>query len=771
VQSPATIQIDSEQAAIPMSDLPAEQASQLPVRGKGTRARHVLLLALFTSAVFLSAALLFAVQPLFTKLVLPRFGGAPSVWSVAIVFFQATLLAAYGYAHMLMRYAGAAKAVLVHVAVTAAACIWLPLSLGAWRAPPPGWEMVWLIALFTASIGAPFFALAANSPLLQSWFAHSDHPGGGDPYFLYVISNAASLAALLAYPAVIEPYMHLSDQARYWSFLFYALTAAIASCGLLLLLARSPVATAHADEASSAPNWRDALRWAALAAVPAGLLVAVTAHISTDIAAVPLLWIVPLATYLLTFVIVFARRPLINHAIAAALQPLCIIGLTAIMVFEPIKTIHWMIAVHVGALFVCALLCHGEIARCRPSPRFLTAYFLWISAGGVAGSVAAALLAPHVFNWVAEYPLFIAFAALCVPARRPPTAWHRRSLLLSALTLAASFLIICSFFSSVMNEAAFNWTVGVLLVACVLLQRVPPAFAAVIASILFANHIFFEQAGTVSARSFFGVAKIVESPDHHFRILQHGTTMHGAERIRAPDGTTPSGLPEPLLYYWDGSGIAQTFDAIQSRSDRAVRYAVVGLGTGSLACRARKQDQVDFYEIDPAIVRIASDPQLFTFLSACRPDAPIVLGDARLTLARAPAAAYDLLVVDAFSSDAIPTHLLTREAVALYLEKLAPNGMIVMHVSNRHLELASVVAGVAAANGLLMLLNDGADVDESLQPYRFGGTVAALARRDADFGALAQSRDWEPATVDPNQRMWTDDYSNILGSALRKLRE
>jgi hypothetical protein len=755
-----------------ISDLPATELPPLESQATQEASGRALLLATFTTAIFVSAALLFMVQPMVTKLVLPRFGGAPSVWSVAIVFFQAALLAGYAYAHWLTRYVRGRIAVVIHVTVMIAACFWLPLSIAAgWIRPPAGAEATALITLFAASIGPPFFALAANSPLLQAWFARTDHPAAENPYFLYAGSNVGSFLALVSYPVVVEPFVRLGDQSRYWSIAFYLLIALIVACGVLLWRGVDRPAASFHSAAQAPPTWRDAAYWAALAAVPSGLLVAVTAHISTDVAAVPLLWVVPLAFYLLSFIIVFARRPIIPHRIVLAVQPFFIIGLVAVMVFDPVKTIFWLVAVHVAVFFVCALMCHGEIARTRPAPQFLTAFYLWMSAGGVIGGITAGLIAPHVFRWVAEYPLLIALAVLCRPALARPGDRTSRYLVSAALAAAGCFLIICTYFPSVFDEATFNRTVAVLLVACVPLSRVPLAFAAIVASVLWANHTLFEQASTISVRSFFGVAKIVESSDHQFRILQHGTTMHGAQRIRAADGGPVTGPPEPLLYYWDGSAIAQTFDAVRARGEGPLRYAVIGLGAGSLACRAGLDDTVDYYEIDPAIVRIARDPKLFTFLSACRPDAPITLGDARLTLAQARGAAYDLIIVDAFSSDAIPIHLLTREAMAIYLEKLGSHGMIVMHVSNRHLELASVVAGIAAANGLITLINDSTDLDEISNPYKFAGTVAAVARSKEDLGQLAQSRDWELTAPDPKQWVWTDDYSNVFGAVLRKLSE
>jgi hypothetical protein len=730
-------------------------------------------LPLVGTAIFLSAALLFSVQPMFTKMVLPQFGGAPSVWSVAIVFFQAALLAGYAYAHWLTRYARTTAAAVIHVAVMIAACLVLPVSIAAgWSRPPPGLEALWLIISCLASIGLPFFALAANGPLLQAWLARSDHPAAANPYFLYVASNLGSVLALLSYPVLIEPFVRLGRQTHYWAVSFYLLLALIAGCAGVMLWRGGIRATITFNSAADiSPTWRDKAWWAAFAAVPSGLLIAVTAHISIDIAAVPLLWVIPLALYLLSFIIVFARGPIIPHGMIVAVQPLFIIALAAVMVFDPIKTIVWVVCVHLAVFFVCALMCHGEIARTRPPPQYLTTFYLWISAGGAIGGLTTGLIAPHVFNWVAEYPILIALAALCRPGVMLPREPLWRYLVLAALGTSAVFLLICTFYPSVFDAATFNRAAVVLLLACVPFWRAPIPFAAIIASVLLANHTLFEQPETVSVRSFFGVAKVVESPDGQLRILQHGSTMHGAQRIRAADGAPVTGRPEQLLYYWDGSGIAQAFDAVRAQRQGPIRYAVIGLGTGSLACRAEPQDAVDYYEIDPAIVRIARDPALFSFLAECRPDVPIILGDARLTLAQASDAAYDLIIVDAFSSDAIPIHLLTREAMAIYLAKLKPHGLIVMHVSNRHLELASVVAGIAAANGLVTLVSDAPDSGELSEPYKFGSTVAAVAREREDFGPLARSSDWELTAPDPMQWIWTDDYSNVFGSLWRKFNE
>ena len=595
---------------------------------------RALLLVTFTATVILSAALLFLVQPMFTKLVLPRFGGAPSVWSAAIVFFQTALLAGYAYAHWLTRYASGRPSVALHLVVMTAAVLALPPAIASgWERPPSGTEPLWLIALFTVSIGLPFFALAANSPLLQAWFARTDHPAAGDPYFLYAASNVGSFLALVSYPTLIEPFVRLADQARFWSVGFCLLIVLLIACGVLLW--RSPGAASTADDVTPArPTWKDAVSWVALAAVPAGLLIAVTAHISTDVAAVPLLWVLPLALYLLTFVIAFARRPIIPHWLVVALQPPFVVALVAVIIFDPLKTIIWVVAVHLAVFFINALMCHGELARTRPPARYLTAFYLCISAGGVIGGVATALIAPHVFNWVAEYPILIALAVLCRPGLALPIDRSRRYMLFGGLAAAVGVLVLCALYPVMVDAIPYNWALGTLLAAAALLWRAPLPFAAVIVFVLLVNHSIVEQAGARSVRSFFGVSKVLDTSDGQFRLLQHGTTLHGGQRIRESNGELAAiDPPELLLYYWDGSAIAQALEAVRARVDGPIRFAVIGLGAGALACRAAPGDTVHYYEIDPAIVRIARDPYLFSFLWVCRPDVPVILGDARLTLA------------------------------------------------------------------------------------------------------------------------------------------
>jgi hypothetical protein len=744
-----------------------------------------LLLPLFTFAIFVSAALLFFVQPMFAKMVLPKLGGTPAVWSVAMVFFQTVLLACYAYAHFITRNLQGRKAVMVHLAIMAVAVIFLPLSIASgWNRPPASGEAIWLLGLFTVSIGLPFFALSANGPLLQAWFARTSHPAAKDPYFLYAASNIGSFLALLAYPFVVEPLTRLQQQTFAWSAGFIFLILLIAGCGYLIWSTQDLKETkASAEEAEGKPTWSEAAVWVALAAIPSGLLIAVTNHISTDVAAVPFLWVVPLALYLLTFVLVFSRLASYVHQGAVILQPLFIAALIASQVFEGFDSIFWILTIHIAAFFFTALVCHGELARLRPKPAFLTEFYMWMSAGGMIGGIAAALVAPQIFNWVAEYPILIVMALLCRPGwvwpngRLAPVFWVLLAIV-AAATLAPAFGYRVPFLSDLApgNYTYMKWAIGILLVVSILLSFDSVKYAYVVALCFLTIKAYenIDNRTRHTLRSFFGVHKVTDSYDGRFRVLLHGTTIHGAQRVLTNDFKPYVGRPELTTYYYKSAAIAQAVAQARVNKNGPINYAVVGLGTGTLACHKQEGDRVHYYEIDPTTIEIATNPKRygFSFLAQCAPDAKITLGDARLTIADAPEGGYDFIIIDAFSSDAIPIHLMTKEAVEIYKRKLAPQGILVMHISNRHLELASVVAGIAAANGMVVRTHNSTEGDTELSDddYKFSGTVSAIVKKPEDFGALDEKKHWIDQAVDPAQWVWTDDYSNVLGSMLRHSR-
>jgi hypothetical protein len=743
---------------------------------------HDATLAVYAIAIFLSAGLLFAVQPLFAKIVLPTLGGAPSVWSVALVFFQAALLFGYLYAHLLTRYLPGRPSVVVHVLVMLVATIALPLGIAStWGRPPAQGTEFWLIGLFAVSIGLPFFALSANAPLLQAWYARTGHPSSKDPYFLYAASNIGSFLALLSYPFLVEPFTRLSQQTQFWSGLFYILIALIAVCGVLMMRSKNttPSNVVVGGLGLAAPSLRDGLIWAGLAAVPAGLMIAVTSHISTDIAAAPLLWVIPLALYLLSFVLVFQSAPVIPQWIFINSQPVLIAFLIGTFAIDHGQNILVVFALHIATFFVTAMVCHGELARRRPPARYLTAFYLWMAVGGVAGGIFAGLIAPRIFNWIAEYPLLLLAAVICRPGFVLPEGRTAQNFWIGALVLLVLFLAPRLVLGYEFNHVAHGGVVFVLLVAALVFVNQPLKFAALIAlTLMFIRVYDTESVGRTQLRSFFGVHKILDVPGGEYRVLMHGTTIHGAQRIRDAEGKPIGGKPEPITYYTTNSPIAQAIKAVRDRKGGPIRIAAVGLGTGSIACLTDSGDSLDYYEIDRTVVRFSRDENYFTFIANCAPGAQVILGDARLTMADAPDGRYDIIIVDAFSSDAIPVHLMTREAMAIFLKKSASTALVVMHVSNRHLELASVVAGVAAANNAIAReYYRSEEEDEEIRKgeyndsaYRFSSDVVVVGRTDADFGELAKRKSWTVVEPDQNQWVWTDDYSNIIGALVRNLR-
>ncbi len=725
-------------------------------------------LALFAVTLFSSALLLFAVQPMFTKMVLPRLGGAPAVWSVAMVVFQAALLAGYAYAHLISRTLAPARAAVVHLGVLAVAALTLPIGIAAgFEIPPEAGVAFWLVGLIAASIGLPFVALSASAPLLQHWFAATSHPQARNPYVLYAASNLGSFAALLAYPFAIEPLLTLREQAQFWSIGFGILAAlvALAAC----LAARGSATTTIAAAAPATLAQR--VFWVVLAAVPAGLVVAVTAYITTDVAAAPFLWVLPLALYLLTFVAVFRERPWIDHAFILRAVPFVVAPLAVSLLGR--DKIYWaaVIGLNLVAFFVLAVACHGELYRRRPAAARLTEFYLWTSVGGVIGGIFAGLVAPNIFNGTYEYPILIAAALLLMPGL---FAGGLKTFLREAapgLGLAAVLAFAQTLFGIRLPLSAqipFQVALVALAAAMLLSNRRPARVFGLVAAAFVLTGMWQPGVSLVeTARSFFGVHQVVDTSDGKFRLLFHGTTIHGAERLHAPDAG--AGRPEPLTYYYFGGPISEAVVATRQARGGLGEVAAVGLGTGSLACHRRDGEQWTFFEIDPQVIRIARDPSYFRFLSACAPDLPIVLGDARLTLAASPAR-YDLIVLDAFSSDAIPVHLLTREAVAGYLARLNPHGVIVVHISNRHLQLSGVVAAVGAAEGLVAYGKTDEKANEFLADYRANARVVALARSMPDLGGLPQTDGWRRLEPSAGEAAWTDDFSDVLRVLIRSKR-
>lgn len=509
--------------------------------------------------------------------------------------------------------------------------------------------------------------------------------------------------------------------------------------------------------------------------MPSGLLIAVTAHISTDVAAAPLLWVLPLSLYLLTWVLVFQSRPLLPHKWMLALQPLAIAGVIVLLAVGGEQNLLLTLGGHQVCFFVIAMACHGELARTRPAAKYLTGFYVALSFGGMVGGLFAGLIAPYAFSWVAEYPILVVLAVLCRPSR--DERWPRWSRWYWPLLAAVAVALIAPSFSM---GKVFNWldeqrvyVVGavafVAVTLAILLRAGRWKLAALVTLALVLIRAYPADDGRVeTVRSFFGVHKIVVTPHGQYHVLMHGTTIHGAQKFQNDDGTPVTGRPEPITYYHRDGGIGQAITAVRERKGGPLRVAVIGLGAGTLTCASEPGETWKFFEIDQTMVDTARDPKYFTYISNCEPDLKPVIGDARLTFAREPDGVYDLIIVDAYSSDAIPIHLATKEAMAIYKAKLAPQGAVVMHISNRHLELSSVVVGIAHANDLMSwVYSEDSNRDNE---YIFSTSVVVCAREEADVGKLASSDVWALTESDEKQRVWTDDYSNVLGAVWRRLR-
>lgn len=743
---------------------------------------------LFAFAIFTSAALVFVVQPMVAKLVLPMLGGSPSVWNTSMVFFQAALLAGYGYAHLLQRVRSMKTQVAAHLALLLVAGLFLPLKInGLLGDPNPSAPMAWLLGTLALSVGAPFGVLSATAPLLQAWYARvrAGHADGKNPYVLYAASNLGSFLALLSYPVVIEPLLSLSSQRASWSGGYVIFMLMVAALTFVVWRRRIDVKGDPAPLSVSPPiTWRNKLVLVLLAAGPSSLMLGVTAHLSTDVASAPFLWVIPLALYLLTFVIAFQERPWISLPVtlvlAGALGTICVV-LTAFR-SGPWPT---MFMVHLGTFFFLSLMCHQRLAAKRPSPDRLTEFYLLMSLGGVVGGAFTDLLAPVIFNMVWEYPLVLVLVGLARP-------WKRTEIRNWEVIAFVAGLVICLAppFLSAMFKAdwdlawAFNRRFplrmeqltmivlgGAALIAFRLRDRSYAYVALLAAMTLSAQHIAKGYDWALSERSFFGVMRVADRPDPRMggwvNVLMHGTTLHGAQ------ARDPEFACMPTLYYAPSTPIGQATQTLQRRGG-SVNIGVVGQGAGAMAGYKRGSDKLTFFEIDPMVDRLSRDPHWFTYIDGCAqnegPGGPVrtVLGDARLTLQREPAGTYDFLLIDAFSSDAVPTHLLTQEAIEGYLKLVKPTGVVVLHLSNRNLDITRPAE--AAARALKVPHLHQIYVEDPAAPEMAEASTEALLLSPTEEGLadFRADRRWD-SLANPQIRPWTDDYVNLFGALWRNI--
>ena len=743
----------------------------------------------FTGTTFLSALLLFAVQPMFAKTVLPVLGGSPSVWSVSVFFFQTALLVGYLYAHLLINKAPQHLTGYIHLAVCLAAAICLPIGMVSWMGEPPeGDPYLWQLGMFAASIGLPFMAVSANAPLLQAWFARTGHPNARDPYFMYAASNLGSLIALLGYPFLLEPAFGLSELTNLWAYAYGLLVLAIGGSFFLMRGAQAggvPETAAAApagatDAPAAAPTLVNRLTWVGLAFVPSALVTAYTVHITTDVASAPLLWVIPLALYLLTFVLVFRDRPLIARETLLFLH---LVALAVALIALAQYTNSWFIISITGlAVFITsALLAHRTLYEARPAPVHLTEFYLWMSLGGALGGMFTALVAPQIFSEIYEYPLLLALTMACRPGALSLSKERLKEEALPLAVIAAVGLAVIfavPYIASSMRLPIFRQLGPTMIVVSVLtlvmlacVKNAPRQLVAAgticLALVMLPSEVRRGQA----ERSFFGVYRmqLTLSGDRTgiFRTLVHGTTLHGAQRVADLKGKTVDDTV-PTTYYYPGSPMGQTIakrrEILAAKGEKG-RYGIVGLGTGSSSCHKQEGETFKFFEIDPTVIKIAKNPKNFTFISKCQPDIDIAIGDARLTIAKEADSSFDLFIIDAFSSDAIPVHMLTQEAVELFLKKLTPEGVVVLHTSNRYLDLNSVLAAIQKelpAGSVGMVMED-LQAGRQSHPAQTGSIVVVFAKSEEalkPYKALKGVSDLK----DTGLRAWTDDYSDILGA-------
>ena len=735
-------------------------------------------LPLFATALFVGSFLLFLVEPMVAKAVLPVLGGAPMVWNTCVVFFQSALLFGYGYSYAAARTIDVRKHAIAHVVVLAVPLASLPFLIGPRATPPPDANpALWLLLWLTMAIGLPFFALSTGASVLQHWFARTDHAGAHDPYFLYAASNLGSLLALAVYPTVIEPTLPLRVQSRWWTAGYVLYLGLVCVCAVIVRLcaredcegaaeAQGPAKAGHsvrtvkagqyvrtAEAGHYVPGYARRGRWLLLAFAPSSLMLAVTSYITTDVAAVPLLWILPLAIYLVTFIVAFGSTSERARAIASRGVPIAVILLAICMAGQIRGPLTLVLPVHVIAFGLLALHCHGALAADRPEPGRLTEFYFWISAGGMLGGLFNVLVAPLVFSSIVEYPLAVVLACALVPAA--PALWTRRAVVMDVtipLAIAALVLAATTFWRHAPAAVLLFGVAAPAIVAFANRKR-SIRFAASLAALLIATAWWGDASDRVlhAERTFFGVYRVMQDASGRYRALAHGTTLHGMQAL------DPALSAEPLIYYSRTGPFGQAFQAIpQARAGKQI--GVVGLGIGTLAAYATPNQQWTFYEIDPAVERIARDTRYFSFMQRCGDRCRVLLGDARLSLAAATGRAYDLLVLDAFSSDAIPMHLMTDEAFSLYLARLAPGGVIAFHISNRHLRLGPLVGRLAEWHGLTALEETDLSVSEGKTQSRW----VVVARSRDDLGDLVRDGRWARPVGIAQAPLWTDDFSNIV---------
>ena len=672
---------------------------------------------LYACTIFLSAFLLFQVQPLIAKMILPWFGGSAAVWTACVLFFQLLLLLGYLYAHWTIQYLPPKRQTILHGALLAVSMLMLPaIPNPAWK--PTGGEdpTLRIFGLLGATIGLPYFLLSTTGPLVQAWFVRERRKPGTTPYRLYALSNLGSMLALLSYPVLVEPYFATQMQGYGWSAGYVAF---VLFCGFTAARqVRKQAASQPSDEqATRLPHATLLLTWVLLAACASTLLLAVTNHLSQNVAAIPFLWVLPLALYLLSFILCFDGDGWYRRSVFLGLFAVSV-GSMAYALFADTENLPLKVALPLfsAGMFVCCMVCHGELARLKPDPRHLTLFYLMVSIGGAIGGIFVGLIAPRVFSGYYELPLgVVATAAIVVSVLRGDPSGD--------------------------SKASPIWS--------------PVWIGAVVCVLGLAGYVGYElrksrAENRIAARNFYGGLKVSDSGTGQsaVRTLTHGTINHGDQYL------DPTRRRMPTTYYGPHSGVAL---AIKNIGDAPRNIGVIGLGTGTIAAHGRPGDTIRYYEINPLVIGIARTE--FYYLSDCEAKVDIMLGDARLSLEREPSQDFDVLALDAFSSDSIPIHLLTVEAFRLYFRHLKPTGILAVHVSNKYLDLKPIVGLAAKALEKQTCVIDTDDEDDINE---FGATWVLVGGDRQFFQKPVISEGGTKLAGRSDLRLWTDDYSNLF---------
>jgi hypothetical protein len=727
--------------------------------------------------VFLSAGLVFLIQPLFARLLLPEFGGSPSVWNTCTVFFQTTLLLGYCYTWLSTKLLSPKKQIVVHCSLLLLTLVQLPVGLRVLEADVASTSpALRLLIMLTLSIGGPYFAVSTTTPLLQHWFSRSRHKLAHDPYFFYSISNCGSILGLLAYPFIVERLFDLDGQGLTWSVGYGSLVGLTILCGVLTARELGSMSIPSSNDIADPPLIGEEsspimklvdrpmtklrrLRWVVLALVPSAMMLAVTTRITTDVAAVPLLWVLPLVAYLATYINAFARRPLIKFD---RLLP---------VLFPALMVAAWMslagpgsqlrAGVEIIMFLICGIVLHGELADDRPSTDYLTEYYFWMSLGGCLGGTLVGIIAPAIFPSYVEFPLILVLAAL-TQQECPAVGTGKvvRAVRVAAtVLLCGTAMIACFVHVWASALATTSQFVGFAALGIFFLMNHSKGISLALALVLIPPALLPDTNSLDRKRTFFGVHEVTYEEDAEIGIrvhlLAHGTTIHGEQVI------APTELQKiPRTYYVPTGPIGEAL-TLAGAEKASRKVALIGLGSGALMTYSKKGDQFDFFEIDPAVRDIAQDPNLFTYLSQGEGKQRVIIGDGRLKLAEETEGTYDVIVVDAFGSDSIPIHLLTADALDIFMSRLKSDGTLIIHISNRHLDLEPVPGRYAAERNLPALASiKAATTEQEVAQGQRPTHAIVISKSEELISQLGKLEGWHPPRQ--NASLWTDSYSSIL---------